>query len=319
MAVVPEGSVVYGMQLPVQAQSTMFVADWERRAGPAEMARIAAKADQAGFHYLGVCDHVAIPRRLAPAMGTVWYDCVATLGFLAGITARVRLLSHVYVPALHHPLAAAKAFATLDALSGGRVIVGVGTGHVPEELAALGADFSRRGALLDEAIDLLATALTDELPEHAGPTWPVSDLAIAPRPVQAPRPPIWVGGSSPAAIRRAALRGDGWLPQGTPRAQMPEQIAVLRRHRQRARPGEAIDVGAICEWIRLGSATPTTVATERPGGLLTGKGEEVASSLRQLVAMGVSQLQVRFAVDSCDELLDQMDAFATEVAPHLSA
>ncbi|HAM01778.1 MAG TPA: LLM class F420-dependent oxidoreductase, partial [Acidimicrobiaceae bacterium] len=99
-----------------------------------------------------VCDHTAIPRRLADAMSTTWYDTVATLGWLAGITSRVRLLSHVYVAALRHPLRAAKEFATLDALSGGRLIVGVGTGHVTEEFALAGVDFARRGALLDEAI-----------------------------------------------------------------------------------------------------------------------------------------------------------------------
>src|ERR1700736_3144334 len=151
MNIVPDGQVVYGMQLPVQAQSEMFVADWERTSGPDELIAMAAKADEMGFFYIAVCDHIAIPRRLAPAMGTTWYDTIATLGFLAALTTRVRLLSHVWVAAYRHPLASAKAFATLDHLSGGRVIVGVGAGHVAGEFTNLGVAFERRGRLLDEA------------------------------------------------------------------------------------------------------------------------------------------------------------------------
>ena len=83
---VPEGEVVYGMQLTIQSQSTLYVADWEKEAGPTELARIARVADEAGYFYLGVCDHTAIPRRLADAMGTIWYDTTATLGWLAAVT-----------------------------------------------------------------------------------------------------------------------------------------------------------------------------------------------------------------------------------------
>ena len=138
--VIEPGRVAYSMQLPVQSQSTVFAQEWERSAGPDELVRIAKAADRCGFFSIGVCDHVAIPRRAAAAMGTVWYDTVATLGLLAGVTERARLLSHVYVPAYRNPLLVAKAFATLDVLSGGRVILGVGVGHLAEEFAALGVD-----------------------------------------------------------------------------------------------------------------------------------------------------------------------------------
>ena len=111
---VPEGRVVYGMQLPIQSQSTLYVADWEKEAGPDELARIARVADEAGFFYIGVCDHTAIPRRLADAMGTIWYDTTATLGWLAALTTRTHLLSHVLILAQRHPLRAAKELSTLD-------------------------------------------------------------------------------------------------------------------------------------------------------------------------------------------------------------
>jgi hypothetical protein len=214
VSIIPEGQVVYGIQLPVQSQSTMYREDWEPSSGPAELARIARQADESDFFYIAVCDHTFIPARLAPAMSTTWYDTIATLGWLAGFTSRVRLLSHVYIATLRHPLRAAKEFATLDLLSNGRLIVGVGAGHVTEEFEVLGPEFLDRGKALDESIDAIAAALVDEFPVLPGPRWPASDLGIGPRPVQRPRPPIWVGGSSPPALRRAAARGDGWLQSG---------------------------------------------------------------------------------------------------------
>src|SRR6267378_6200099 len=121
-SIVPPGRLVYGMQLQVQSQSRIYAEAWEADAGRDELAAIAHKADDTGFFYIAVCDHVAIPRPLDERMNTVWYDTVATLGWLAGITTRVRLLSHVYIAAQRHPLRAAKEFATLDALSGGRLV-----------------------------------------------------------------------------------------------------------------------------------------------------------------------------------------------------
>ena len=208
--IIPPGTVGFGIQLPVQSQSTIYVEDWELSSGPAEMARIARQADDSGFLYVAVCDHTVIPRRLASAMSTTWYDTVATLGWLAGITEHVRLLSHVYIAALRHPLRAAKEFATLDRLSGGRVIVGVGAGHVAEEFALMGRDFERRGALLDEAIDGISAGLVDEFPELDGPQWPASDVGAAPR-AGAVSPPTHLGrrlvapGVAPSRVPRRRL------------------------------------------------------------------------------------------------------------------
>ncbi|MBA2947107.1 LLM class F420-dependent oxidoreductase [Streptomyces sp. PSKA28] len=301
------------MQLPVQSQSTIYAEPWETGAGPADLAEIARIADRTGFHYLASCDHVAIPRRLAPAMSTVWYDPVATLSFLAGVTERVRLLSHVAVVGLRHPLVTAKQYATLDHLSGGRLVLGVGAGHVPEEFQALGVDFARRGAVLDEAIDALKAALgPDEFPEHHGKLYAFEGLGQRPRPAQA-RVPLWVGGSSPAAVRRAALKGDGWLPQGDPRDRLPHQIARLRRLREEAGIAEPITIGAITEPLYVGE--PGWDVGRRT---LSGRPEALAESLRAYAAMGVNQIQVRFRSRGRTELTDQMGAFGTEVAPHLN-
>ncbi|MEU0175354.1 TIGR03619 family F420-dependent LLM class oxidoreductase [Streptomyces massasporeus] len=300
------------MQLPVQSQSTLYAEGWEAEAGPDDLLEIARAADRAGFDYLAGCDHVAIPRRLAAAMSTVWYDPVATLAFLAAAAEHVKLLSHVAIVGLRHPLLTAKQYATLDHLSGGRLILGVGAGHVQEEFEALGVDFRQRGAVLDECLDALRAALgPDEFPEHHGKLYDFEGLGQRPRPVQ-DRIPVWVGGSSPAAVRRAALRGDGWLPQGDPRDRLPAQITRIRELREEARVQGPFTVGAIVEPLYVG--TPRWEVGRRT---LTGGPRELAESLRAYRAMGVHQIQVRFRSRSRSELTDQIAAFGAEVAPEL--
>ncbi|WP_371548538.1 LLM class F420-dependent oxidoreductase [Streptomyces sp. NBC_00554] len=312
MHVLPEGRLAYGMQLPIQSQSTIYAEPWEAGAGPGDLVEIARAADRSGFAYLASCDHVAIPRRLASAMSTVWYDPVATLALLAGVTERVRLLSHVAIVGLRHPLITAKQYATLDHLSGGRLILGVGAGHVQEEFEVLGVDFERRGAVLDESIDALRAALgPDEFPVHHGKLYDFEGLGQLPRPAQE-RVPVWVGGSSPAAVRRAAQRGDGWLPQGDPRDRLPEQIDRLKSLRAQAGVEEPLTIGAITEPLYVGE--PGWDVGRRT---LHGAPEALAESLRAYRAMGVHQIQVRFRSRSRTELTDQMAAFGTEVGPLL--
>ncbi|KOV99283.1 F420-dependent oxidoreductase [Streptomyces sp. NRRL B-1140] len=301
------------MQLPVQSQSTLYAEGWEAEAGPEDLLEIARAADRSGFAYLASCDHVGIPRRLAAAMSTVWYDPVATLAFLAAATERVRLLSHVAIVGLRHPLLTAKQYATLDRLSGGRLILGVGAGHVQEEFEALGVDFRQRGAVLDECLDALRAALgPDEFPEHHGKLYDFGGLGQRPRPAQE-HVPVWVGGSSAAAVRRAALKGDGWLPQGDPRDRLPGQIERIRRLRDEAGVQGPFAIGAIAEPLYVGA--PRWEAGRRT---VSGPPEVIAESLRAYRAMGVDQLQVRFRSRGRDELIDQMEEFGGEVAPLLS-
>ncbi|MEU6976014.1 MULTISPECIES: LLM class F420-dependent oxidoreductase [unclassified Streptomyces] len=305
--------VVYGMQLPVQSQSTIYAEPWEAAAGPDDLLAVARAADALGFDYIASCEHVAVPRRLAGAMSTIWYDPVATLSFLAAATERVRLLSHVALVGLRHPLVSAKAYATLDHLSGGRLVLGVGAGHLEEEFETLGVDFAGRGGVLDETVDALRAALgPEEFPEHSGERFSFRDLGQRPRPAQE-RVPVWIGGSSPAAVRRAAVKGDGWLPQGDPRGRLPEQIARLRRLREEAGVEAPLTVGAIAEPLYVGQ--PDWDTGRRT---LTGKPQALAESLRAYGEMGVDQIQVRFRCRSRAELIDQMGAFAAEVAPHLT-
>lgn len=302
MIEIPHGARVFGMQLPIQAQSNYFVGEWERTAGPEELARIARTADEHGYHYVGVCDHVALPETVVGGMGTHWMEPIGTLSWLAAQTTRIGLLTHVYVLAYRHPLMAAKQFANLDWLSGGRALIGIGAGHVEAEFDHLGVDFHRRGTLTSDGIPVLAAALEDEF---------VDGFGARPRPVQSPRPPIWVAGSSPAAIARAAALGDGWLPQGPSNQEMVDALQAGREANGRAeRP---MMIGHITPFLYVGDAT-----FDLPDGTVTGSAEAIAEQVLAGTATGVNQLQVRFRARSCDELCDQMVAFASDVAPLLT-
>src|ERR1700692_2691036 len=130
-SIVPEGALVYGVQLPIQTLTRSKAEPWEESATVADLVTLAQQAEAAGCGFVGVCDHVAVPdndyaRNLTPT----WYDPIATLSFLAAHTSTIRLMSTVYIAAYRHPLVAAKSFITLDHLSGGRLVVGVGAGHV---------------------------------------------------------------------------------------------------------------------------------------------------------------------------------------------
>jgi len=270
------------MQLPIQSQSRIYAERWEHDAGADELAAIASAADTSGFWYVAVCDHIAIPAEQADTMGTSWWDTVATLGWLAGITSRTRLLSHIYVLPFRHPLVTAKAFSTLDAVSGGRVIHGV------------------------------RAAFADEFATIEGPTWKVEGLGQRPRPLQAGGPPVWVGGSSKAALRRAAERGDGWLPQGPVSA---DQIAFIRERRAAAGRGDdPIDLGALVGAVYVGE--PTWDVGQQT---LTGPPAKVAHVLGKYAELGVGQVQVRFRSRSATELVDQIKAFGADVLPLLPA
>jgi probable F420-dependent oxidoreductase len=293
--------IKFGLQLPVQAQSRIMAEEWEHRAGPAEILAVARAADRNDFDYIGVCDHVAIPRDLAPRMTTTWYDTVSTLSWLAGLTERVRLASTVYIVAYRNPLITAKAFATLDALSSGRAVLGVGAGHVVAEFEALGVPFQRRGRITNDAIVAIRAAFADE--------WGAGEFGQSPRPVQPGGPPIWVGGSTPAALRRAAELGDGWLPQGPPEQGMSAAITEIQRLRDAA--GRSDKPFAMGGMTRLYVGDPGWDVG--PG--VTGKPQALAEALAQQASIGVTHLQIKFPSRSVDELIDQISAFGSEVAP----
>ena len=303
VSIVPDGQLVYGIQLPIQAKSVRTSAEWERPAdvGTAELVRAAQACDAAGFFYIAVCDHVQVSEQAAEVggMSYTWFEPVSTLSYLAALTCGARLMTNVYVAAYRHPLQTAKSFATLDALSGGRVILGVGAGHLQSEFDALGVGFDDRGARTNAAIDDIKAA------------WAATP-AQQPAPVQSPRPPIWIGGSGGPALRRVAERGDGWIPQGTPRKLMPESIDAIRRRRDEVRPGAKLDIGYIHEYVYVGDAD-----WDFGDYTVTGSDDRIIAKCNEMAAMGVNHLQMRFRARDIEEFCDQVAAFGERIGPHL--
>jgi alkanesulfonate monooxygenase SsuD/methylene tetrahydromethanopterin reductase-like flavin-dependent oxidoreductase (luciferase family) len=297
---VPPGTRVFGIQLPVQSHSLSAAVEWEHSAGPDAIARIARAADDAGFFYVGVCDHVAIPDERIPTLSSFWADCIATLSWIAPQTTRVRLLSHVYILPYRHPLVAAKQFATLDWLSGGRVICGIGAGHLTQEFEILGADFEHRGGEVGRRVPQLIAALEDE---QVAP-----GFGAAPRPAQHPRPPVWLAGSTPPAIARAAKLADGWLPQGPSDDAMVDLL--LRTREQAGRADEPMAIGHITPRVFVG-----TPSWDVDDGTITGAPQDVAEQVVASGAARANQIQVRFASRGLDEDCEQLAAFGAHVAP----
>jgi probable F420-dependent oxidoreductase len=314
-AIVEPGSLIWGMQLPIQTLTRSLREPWEDHASVADLVEVAQRAEATGHGFVGVCDHVAIPDDdYARHMTTTWYDPVATLAYLAAATTSVRLLSVVWIAAYRHPLLTAKSFATLDHLSGGRVVLGVGAGHVAGEFAALGVDFASRGELLDEAIDGVRAALgAGTYSTFAGPTVSWADAGVGPKPAQAELP-VWVGGNSAPAFRRVGARGDGWIPMGNPLEQYPSILDTIRRSAAAAgREDTTFDIGYMPPWLYVGDPGDF----ELPEWCLTGSGERIAEALLAARAAGANVLHLKFRNRSKAELLDQLDAFAADVVPHL--
>jgi probable F420-dependent oxidoreductase len=230
-------------------------------------------------------------------MGPTWYDAGSTLAFVAGATTRIHLLSHVLVLPYRHPLVVAKQWSTLDHLSGGRVILGVGSGHLKPEFRILGADYDRRGRVTDECLRAVAAAWEDEVAGFDGGTVAFRDVMVAPRAAQRPRPPIWVGGNSRAAVRRAARLADGWVPfDVTPDA---FGAAVRAARALRAEAGRAEHLECVAPLAVPAAATAGAVAA-------------AIASWRQA---GATAFHVGIGAESFSEFLDRVAWFGREIAP----
>ncbi len=183
-------------------------------------------AEELGYDSVWVMDHLFnngyIRERLDDKP---YYHPLATLSYLAATTERVLLGTSVLVLPYHNPVELAKYTATLDQMSDGRVTLGVGVGAMTEEFAALGIPMSERGALTNECIRVMKELWTNQAPSYHSSRWNFDDLRFSPKPVQQPHIPLWIGGASPGALRRAARLGDGWHPSGL----TPEEYAVRRQ------------------------------------------------------------------------------------------
>src|SRR2546428_6464698 len=199
----------------------------------------AVRAEQLGYASVWVSDHVVVPRAHVSHPGETVFDPLVTLSWVAGATTRVRLGTTVLIVPYRHAVVTAKMVSSLDALSGGRVVLGIGAGWMAEESAMLSVPFKERGAMTDEYLEAMRELWTSAKPSFSGKYTQFSDVLFEPRPLQKPHPPIWVGGHSQAALRRTAHYGDGWLPIGArPPADLPPpaiaaSVATIRAEAER--------------------------------------------------------------------------------------
>ncbi len=196
-------------------------------AGRDEILETALAAEALGYDSIWVSDHVVVPDH-HNVFGEVFYDPLISLGFIASATSRIELGTSVLVLPYRNPLVLAKSVSSLDALSEGRVILGVGSGWLKEEFKALGVDYSKRGKMTDEYIEIMKELWTSGSPSYEGEHFSFTGIRFEPKPVQKPHPPIWVGGESGRSIERAVKHGDGWHPVGLTPEEMGAKMREVR-------------------------------------------------------------------------------------------
>jgi probable F420-dependent oxidoreductase len=205
--------VKLGIATPVVTNVAGAALTWERDATIEDIGRVAETADRLGYHHLTCSEHIGMPASEAGRRGARYWDPLATLGYISARTEQIRLATMTLVLGYHHPLAIVKRYGTLDHVSKGRVILGVGVGSLREEFDLLGAPFDDRGARGDDALRALRAALPTNEPAYEGAFYSFSGLTVDPCALQA-HMPIWVGGRTQRSLRRALTLADGWCPFG---------------------------------------------------------------------------------------------------------
>jgi len=272
-------------------------ASWEESGTIDDVAEVAHTADRLGFHFLTCAEHVVVPVDVAPARGSRYWDPLATFGYLAAVTTRIRLATNVVVLGYHHPLAIAKRYGTLDQVSGGRLTLGLGVGSLEEEFELLGAPFSDRGARADDAIGALRAALSSPRPDYEGTYYRFHDVVLDPCALQ-DQVPLWIGGRTGRSLRRAVALGDGWAPFG------------LR----------AVD---IADRLAAAAGTPAWAARTRPLEVVLQNGrpidplgdpEGTVRAVERLTRAGATAVQLNFVHHSPAHYLEQLEAVLPQVA-----
>ncbi len=302
-------------------------------ATPQHLATLARKGEELGFGILSVSDHVIIPRAIASTypynesgtyMGSPSGDCMeqlSLLSFLAGITSSAKLLTSVMVVPHRPPVLTAKMLATIDVLSNGRVIVGCGVGWMREEFKALGApNYDKRGAVSDEYIRAFKELWTSDHPTFQGVYCQFADVTFAPKPIQKPHPPIWTGGESPVALRRAGRLADVWYPIGSnPRHPVgtPEEYAeyagrVKQCAEEAGRDPSTLDFAYSSNWYTDEQALTLADGQRRT---LTGTPQQIADDIKRYAAQGVRHLLLNMQGDTLEQTLARLERFAERVMP----
>jgi probable F420-dependent oxidoreductase len=280
----------FGVGLPVVFRYPGRFAPWETQGTITDLSKIAEAGDRLGFTHVTCSEHVGVPEAAAEIRGATYWDPLATLGFLAARTTRIRLATNVLVLGYHHPLDIAKRYGTLDVVSGGRLILGLGVGSLEEEFALLGASFADRGARADDAIGALRAAMGVRLPSYHGEFYDFEGFVIDPHAVQR-RVPMWIGGRTRRSLRRAVALADGWVPNAL---SIPQMGAMLG----------GFDLPADFEVV-LGPRKPLDPL---------GDPEQTAALCDELKSIGTTIVHTAFIHHSADHFVEQMEALASMFA-----
>ena len=276
-----------GVITPVLTQLPGAHASWEEGAGIDAVVDIARAADRLGYDHLTCSEHVAVPVADAAVRGGTYWDPLATFGLLAGHTSRIRFATYVLVIGYHHPLEIAKRYGTLDRVSGGRVVLGVGVGSLEGEFSLLGAPFSDRGGRADDALRALRASWGRREVEHRGEHFDYEGLVVDPHGVST-EVPLWVGGRTRRSLRRAITLGTGWAPFWL-RAE--EMAAML----------DEVDLPAGFEVV----AQPTKAFDPLSDP------EAVDEEIARWVGVGATVLETRVVHHSLAHYLEQLEALAS--------
>jgi probable F420-dependent oxidoreductase len=288
---------------------------WSWQLSPAEWRRVAVTVDQLGFDTLSTSEHFAMPYEEVPRLGPYWLHALSVMAFVAGVTDRVRVDTTVIVLPYHQPLALAKALATIDVLSGGRLNVSVGVGHAVREFDALGVPFQERGARADEMLAAIEELWRAEEPVFRGRFYQIEGLSFEPKPVQQPRPPIYVGGNSRPALRRAA-RFDGWQcnPSHITMDEVGPVLEYLRELPDYAAKRDTFDLFWLPSPDMWGQGT---FAGGSPAALAAYQ-ERLLEWFAVLRGLGMTRNRLPLPpTTSLDEYLDYLRWFDQEVAPKI--
>jgi probable F420-dependent oxidoreductase len=285
---------------------------------------LAQVAQELRFDSIWVSDHVFIPFELEPnypysATGQLGLsatdhilDPLTTLSFLAGRVDGPRLGISVLIIPYRNPIVTAKMLVTLDVLSGGRLILGAGTGWMPEEFAALQASYAERGRVTDEYLDIFKELCTAEKPTFDGQHYQISNLGFYPKPIQKPHPPIWVGGYSKAALRRAVRVGDGWHPSNIDPVTLADKVNVLHGLCAEAgRDPASLEISTRVNNVAFGDSGDTV---GRPAPL-SGTAQDIIDNIRRYEDAGVSHIVLGIRGREPAEMIQTIRQFVDEVRP----
>jgi len=285
-----------------------------------EVVEAVRRGEALGFDTVGLPEHLLPPRWPEADLSTkLWYDVPTLAAYLAAVTTRLRFLTSVLVVPYHHPVALAKALATLDVLSDGRVLCGVGAGWMKAEFRRLGIPFVARGAMTNEYLRAMKELWTSDAPSFSGSYISFDDVSFYPRPVQKPHIPLLIGGTGPRPFQRVAELGDGWLPMSATAAEIERGAAEIRMRMARlGRDPSSLWIGYT--GVSMGADAEVTrmrrhVRDSGPAPVDGYDSNALIAQIESYRAAGVTFLSVGIPWRTAPELMQGLERFAREVMP----